>query len=332
MLKSLLASQPQSPQKSCGTAFAPSNIALIKYWGKRQSLLNLPMTSSLSISLGEKGAHTRITPIDGPVNQVYLNGQQVKENNKFHQRLSHFLNLLQPNPSQAYQIDTQLNLPVAAGLASSACGFAALVKAFADLYAWDLPDPILSILCRIGSGSASRSLWQGFVEWHRGEREDGLDSYAEPLPYTMPHLVIGLLIFSNAQKSIGSREAMNHTTQTSQLYASWPHQVEQDLVKMKHALEQQNFQLMGETAENNAMAMHATLLAAQPSICYFLPETIRAMHQIRALRQDGLQVYWTQDAGPNLKVLTLEHQRSQLEQVLGPMEWAHPHPHSPHPL
>jgi diphosphomevalonate decarboxylase len=316
MLKKLLASQFKTPQKSQGQAFAPSNIALIKYWGKRQSLLNLPVTSSLSISLGEKGAHTHIAPIDAGENQVYLNGTLVATTDSFHERLSHFLNLLKPDPSQHYRIETQLNLPVAAGLASSACGFAALVKAFADLYAWDLPEPILSILCRIGSGSASRSLWQGFVEWHRGEREDGLDSYAEPLPYTMPGFAIGLLIVSTDKKPIGSREAMNRTTQTSQLYESWPKQVENDLVKMKYALEQQNFKLMGETAENNAMAMHATMLSAQPSICYFLPETLIAMQKIKALRDQGLPIYFTQDAGPNLKLLTLGTCIHQVEEEL----------------
>ncbi|MCX7123410.1 MAG: diphosphomevalonate decarboxylase [Gammaproteobacteria bacterium] len=316
MIKQLLASQPQTPQKPYGEAFAPSNIALIKYWGKRQSFLNLPMTSSLSISLGEKGAHTRIAPIDAAENLVYLNGILVAETDPFHSRLSHFLNLLKPDATQHYRIDTHVNLPIAAGLASSACGFAALVQAFANLYAWDLPEPILSILCRIGSGSASRSLWQGFVEWHRGERDDGLDSYAEPLPYTMPGLMIGLLIVSTDKKPIGSREAMNITTQTSQLYESWPKQVENDLVKMKRALEQQDFKLMGETAESNAMAMHATMLSAQPSICYFLPETLIAMQKLWALRKEGIPIYFTQDAGPNLKVLTLngnEHHLSQLK-------------------
>ena len=325
MIKQLLASQPQTPQKAYGEAFAPRNIALIKYWGKRQSLLNLPMTSSLSISLGEKGAHTRITPIEFAQNQVYLNGQKIAETDSFQQRLDHFLNLLKPDITQHYRIETQLNLPVAAGLASSACGFAALVKAFADLYAWDVPEPILSILCRMGSGSASRSHWQGFVEWHRGEREDGLDSYAEPLPYTMPDLIIGLHIISTDKKAIGSREAMNITTKTSQLYESWPKQVENDLVKMKRALEQQDFKLMGETAENNAMAMHATMLSAQPSICYFLPETLLAMQKIHTLRAQGLPVYFTEDAGPNLKILVQKKNQMEVQAVFPQVEWLASH-------
>ncbi len=321
MIKQLLAQQAQTPQKAFGEAFAPSNIALIKYWGKRQSLLNLPMTSSLSISLGAKGAKTRISAIDAVQNQVFLNGHIISVDDPFHQRLSHFLNLLKPDPKQFYHIDTELNLPVAAGLASSACGFAALVKAFADLYTWNLPEPILSILCRMGSGSACRSLWQGFVEWHRGEREDGLDSYAEPLPYTLPGLIIGLHLIQTGQKPISSREAMNITTQTSVLYETWPKQVEQDLAQIKNALEQQNFQRVGEVAEHNALAMHATMLAARPSICYFLPETLLAMQKIKNLRSEGLPIYFTEDAGPNLKILSLAPYRTEIQKHFPNLEW-----------
>lgn len=324
MMTQLLASQNQRPQKEVGHAFAPSNIALIKYWGKRQSLLNLPLTSSLSISLGEKGAHTAITPTQDSAHRIYLNGSMVSPETAFATRLSQFIHLISPDPHQKYHIDTHLNLPVAAGLASSACGFAAFVKAFADLYAWTLPEPILSILCRMGSGSACRSLWQGFVEWHRGERDDGLDSYAEPLPQRFPELAIGLHILSTQEKPIGSREAMNITTATSTLYESWPKQVEQDLSKIKRALDDENFNLLGETAEHNALAMHATLLSASPSICYFLPETLQAILKIKALRQQGLPVYFTEDAGPNLKILTLKKYETIIQAHFPMLEWIHP--------
>ena len=324
MIRDILASQNNTPQKHTGSAFAPSNIALIKYWGKRNALLNLPVTSSLSISLGEKGANTSITPIDEATHEMTLNGTPIIQTDPFWTRLAHFINLLNPNPHQAYRIETALNLPLAAGLASSACGFAAFVKAFSDLYAWDLPEPILSILCRLGSGSACRSLWNGFVEWHRGERDDGLDSYAEPLPYDMPELAIGLHILSTQEKPMGSREAMNITTRTSTLYESWPKQVGVDLGKMKIALEQGNFTLLGETAEQNAMAMHATMLSASPSICYFLPETVSAIHQIQALRKEGLPVYFTEDAGPNLKILTLKKHQADLAPYFPDLEWVLP--------
>lgn len=304
-IKSLLSEQAKNPQKNQGSAFAPSNIALIKYWGKRDNELNLPITSSLSIALGNRGANTRIKVIDSNQDRIFLNQQEVKDNH-FYTRTEAFLDLLRPDAKTHYEITTDMNLPVAAGLASSACGIAALVKAMADLYQWHLPDTMLSIICRIGSGSAARSLWQGFVEWHRGEYDDGLDSYAEPLPYLMPDLRLGLLIIDAQQKALSSREAMNITSQSSILYESWPKQVAHDLRLMKHALEHQDFDLMGKTAERNALAMHATLLSSEPTICYSSPETLTMIKKIWQLRQNGLAIYFTQDAGPNLKLL-FEH-------------------------
>jgi diphosphomevalonate decarboxylase len=301
--KNLLSEQNKAPQKNMGQAFAPSNIALIKYWGKRDAELNLPMTSSLSMSLGNKGANTSIRLIDQGHDRIVLNAQEINMDSGFYKRSQKFLDLVRPNTQTHYEINTQMNIPMAAGLASSACGIAALIKALQDLYQWQLPDTMLSIMCRIGSGSACRSLWQGFVEWHRGEYDDGLDSYAEPLPYTMDNLCIGLLIINDQEKAISSREAMTITTQSSMLYESWPKQVMHDLRLMKHALEQQDFELLGKTAEHNALAMHATMLSSQPSICYSNSETIRAMHHIWQLRREGLSLYFTQDAGPNLKLL-----------------------------
>lgn len=302
-VKKLLAEQNQHPQKDQGQAFAPSNIALIKYWGKRDNDLNLPMTSSLSIALGDKGASTSIKVIDRAHDRIFLNEEEITSTSNFYQRTKDFLDLLRPNPKVYYEINTKMNLPLAAGLASSACGIAALVKAMQDLYQWQLPDTLLSIICRIGSGSSCRSLWQGFVEWHRGDYDDGLDSYAEPLPYTFPSLCIGLLIIDNQEKALSSRDAMIITTQSSILYESWEKQVAHDLRLMKHALEQQDFDLLGKTAEHNALSMHATMLSSLPAICYSTPETIKAMQKVWDLRQQGLALYFTQDAGPNLKLL-----------------------------
>ena len=321
MMRELLREQPQTLAKTKGSAFAPSNIALIKYWGKRNHVLNLPVTGSLSISLGEKGAHTEISLTNAHHHQVLLNQTIVAADSKFYQRLSQFLDMIKPDPAQFYRVSTRMNLPVAAGLASSACGFAAATLAFADLYAWNLPDPILSIIARRGSGSACRSLWQGFVEWHVGEMDDGLDSFAEPLPYTMPDLAIGLCILTSAEKPISSREAMNRTTQTSILYEAWPKQVAEDMRLMKYALETQDFKLMGETAERNALAMHATMMASTPAVCYFLPETIATMHQIWQLRSQGLQVYFTEDAGPNIKILARRQDIASIDQRIGHIEW-----------
>ena len=296
-----------------GLGFAPTNIALCKYWGKRDTELNLPMTSSLSISLPEKGAMTKLTINDKPQDTIVLNGKLIDEKSVFATRLSAYLDLFRPRQQWYLHVDISMNIPVAAGLASSASGFASLVFALNDLFDWQRSMQELSLLARLGSGSASRSLWPGFVEWHAGVHSHGMDSYAEPLNIDWPLLCMGILPISDSEKPISSREAMRRTVDSSGLYASWPKKVAQDMVLLKQALKTKNFSLLGGTAESNALAMHATMLSSWPPVCYHLPETIAAMHQVWKLRSEGLEVYFTQDAGPNLKLLFMANDAAKIE-------------------
>lgn len=295
------------PQKHEGSAFAPSNIALCKYWGKRDAELNLPMTNSLSVSLNHLGATTTITPDDKDF--IFLNNTEIKSDTAFAKRLLEFINLFR-KPNQFFHFNITSNLPIAAGFASSAAGFASLILAIDDLFQWQLTRESLSILARLGSGSAARSLWQGFVEWEAGIRRDGLDSFGVPLKEKWPNLYLGILKINENEKTISSRLAMQRTVDSSLLYQLWPKKCTHDLPLIKTAIEKRNFPLLGGTAESNAMTMHATMLSSWPPICYFLPETVAAMHKIWQLRKEGLEVYFTQDAGPNLKLL-FESQNKQ---------------------
>lgn len=294
------------PRNSSAKAYAPSNIALCKYWGKRDQELNLPITSSLSVSLGQQGATTELFVSSESCDLAYVNGERIDWASPFGKRLLAFFDLFPTQYGLYFTTKVQTNIPIGAGLASSACGFASLAKAFNLLFGWELPEHYLSILARLGSGSASRSLWQGFVEWHAGIKANGMDSYAEPIADVWPELCIGLLILNDQEKPIGSREAMQRTVTTSPLYTAWPEKVSHDLSALKQAIHLKDFGLLGKTAESNAMTMHATMLSAWPTVCYFLPETIRAMNHIWQLRREGLMVFFTQDAGPNLKLIFLE--------------------------
>jgi len=300
--------------------YAPTNIALCKYWGKRDNELNLPVTSSLSIALPDKGAMTTLSWNERAEDVVVLNGTQVAPDSAFVTRLIHYLDLFRSDEKWYLNIDIKMNIPVAAGLASSACGFASLICALNDLMKWHLPHRELSILARMGSGSAARSLWNGFVFWHEGMREDGMDSFGEPLNIEWPALRIGILPISEQQKPISSRDAMLRTVNSSSLYSSWPRKVSQDLSIFKQALKARNFSLLGGTAESNALAMHATMLSSWPPICYFMPETLKAMKQIWQLRNEGCEVYFTEDAGPNLKLLFLDTQLDKIKNVFPEMD------------
>jgi diphosphomevalonate decarboxylase len=295
----------QSPVYQTAEAFAPTNIALCKYWGKRDTELNLPLTSSLSVSLAHKGALTRLTVNDLACDVISLNNQKIKLSDIFSQKLIEFLNLFRAETAPKFNINIDSNIPIAAGLASSACGFAVLVRVLDKLYDWQLSLTQQSILARLGSGSACRSLWDGFVEWEMGVASDGMDSHGQALPAKWPELSVGLHVIAATPKKLSSRLAMQQTVLTSQLYQAWPQQVKMDLANLKTAISEKDFLTLGKTAENNALAMHATMLSAWPPIQYSLPETHASMDKVWQLRREGLNVFFTQDAGPNLKLLFL---------------------------
>ncbi|MEM7393647.1 MAG: diphosphomevalonate decarboxylase [Verrucomicrobiota bacterium] len=312
VVEAILKGRPSSPGEA-GRGTAPANIALGKYWGKRNEELNLPVTSSLSISLGELGADTEIVPAE--TDSFYLNGDPVPADDPFARRAAAFLDLFRPDPSTGFRFSTVSRIPVAAGLASSASGFASTVLALNDLFGWGLEPRACSILARLGSGSASRSVYHGFAQWHAGGAEDGMDSFAEPLNRDWPDFRIGILELSDKPKPIGSRPAMQRTVETAELYAAWPAQANADLETLRAAIETRDFPRLGETAEGNAMAMHATMIATRPAILYWQPESVAAMQEVWAAREDGLPLYFTMDAGPNLKLLFLQPDRSAVRDI-----------------
>jgi len=295
-------------------AFAPVNIALCKYWGKRDAELNLPNNSSLSLTLAPLGTRT-VLSLAEKSDRVSLNGQELDPDSSFCRKLTAFLNLFRHSDQICYRVDTDNNIPTAAGLASSASGFAALVKALDQLYGWNLATNRLSILARLGSGSACRSIDQGFVEWQSGTRPDGMDSYGVALAERWPDLRLGVLTLSSREKAISSRQAMSITAATSILYESWPKQVEQDLACIKRAIVEKNFTLLGETAEHNALAMHATMLSSWPPVFYWLCQTVEIAQKIWKLREQGLPLFFTMDAGPNIKLLFLQKNQQEIESL-----------------
>ncbi|MFQ3211850.1 diphosphomevalonate decarboxylase [Candidatus Njordibacter sp. Uisw_039] len=294
------------------SAYAPSNIALSKYWGKRELSFNLPITGSLSISLAEHGTKTGLSVIDAPMHQVILNGKEVSANQSFSIKVSQWLDRVLPNVLKL-RVDTHNTVPTAAGLASSASGFAALTLATNSLMGWQLPERQLSALARLGSGSASRSLWHGFVKWQAGEQANGSDSVAFPLEHQWPELRIGLLTVSSQKKAVSSREGMARTITTSALYNQWPQQAESDLATIETAIIAGDFETMAKTAEHNAMSMHATMAGAWPPLVYWQPDSLTQMQKVWQLREQGLPLYLTMDAGPNLKLLFEAKHQSDVE-------------------
>ena len=308
--------------KTQGVGFAPTNIALCKYWGKTNSELNLPATSSISIAIPSRGATTKVaisTEISS--DQISLNNRMLLNTDQFFIRLTKFLDLFRPTTNTYFIVETNSNVPIAAGLASSACGFAAMVLALNDLFAWNLSKEQLSLRARLGSGSACRSLWNGFVEWEKGINSDGSDSMGKPLDINWPEFRLAMLAVDNREKPIGSRAAMELSRQTSPYYAAWLEQSAVDFINIKQALQDKNFSRLGKLVEANSEAMHAVMQTTVPSIVYSLPQTLAFKHKIWQLRKkDGIEIYFTQDAGANLKIIFENNNLDKIRQYLPEME------------
>ncbi|WP_278260490.1 diphosphomevalonate decarboxylase [Nocardia sp. AG03] len=289
------------------TATAYPNIALIKYWGKRDEALHLPLTTSLSLTLDVFATVTTVTVADDlVVDEVTL--AQAPAPEAFAAKVSAFLDLVRelagdPRPAR---VDTVNTGPTGAGLASSASGFAALAAAAAGAYGLDLDHRELSRLARRGSGSAARSIFGGFAQWHRGVGRGAAgdrSSYAEPVdaPLLDPALVVALV--DDREKAVSSRVAMRRTVDTSPFFHPWVRSSSYDLREMLAALAAGDLPAVGEIAERNALGMHATMLGARPAVRYFAPGSMRVLDRVRALRAEGVAAYATMDAGPNVKVL-----------------------------
>jgi diphosphomevalonate decarboxylase len=300
-------------EPSPARVYAPANIALSKYWGKRDAALNLPLNSSLSVSLGTWGTETAIEPTDA--DSLIFNGNLLAPDNLFARKVWRFADLFCGPDRHSLAIETTNSIPTAAGLASSASGFAALAMALDQAFGLALPEDRLSMLARFGSGSATRSLWHGFVRWDKGTAKDGTDSYARKLPVDFPDFRIAIIPVDTGPKSQSSRDGMTHTLETSPLYAAWPAQAEADCVAIEQALEAHDFETLGALAEANALAMHATMMAARPALIYLKTGSWQVLETLWRARQDGLNAYATMDAGANVKLLFLKDTTSDLQQV-----------------
>jgi diphosphomevalonate decarboxylase len=287
------------------TAKAHSNIAFVKYWGKRDEKLNLPAVGSISFTLNELFTETSIEfsknlKKDSLVlNEKSASMQQLE-------RVSKFLDIVRSSANQKFyaKIISKNNFPTGAGLASSASAFASLATAATQAINLNLTKFQLSELARRGSGSAARSIWGGFVEMKIGTKSDGSDSFAVQIAdekYWDIHFLIA--ITSEKEKKIGSTEGMNHTSKTSPFYKQWIKSSRVDLQKMRHAILTKNFTKLGELTEFSCLKMHAVALSANPGLVYWNTATIECIQEIQEMRKEGIETYFTIDAGPQVKAI-----------------------------
>ena len=297
------------------TASANTNIALIKYWGKVDESLTIPATSSLSLTLDDTWTTTTVSFDGGSDGEdaVTINGSSPGGTQL--SRVTRFLDLVRELSGQTARasVTSSSTVPLAAGLASSAAGFAALAAAASRAAGLHLDDRALSRLARRGSGSATRSIFGDLVLWNAGVDDD--TSYAEPVESALD-LAMVVAVVSDRRKTISSRKAMRETMSASPLYPAWVEASRGDLRTALAAVRSGDLPALGEVVEANALGMHATMIASRPGIMYWMPQTVEALHAIRDMRGEGLPVWATIDAGPNVKALTQAGSAEQIADAL----------------
>lgn len=313
----------RGPQAGVRRAVAEAhpNVALVKYWGKRDGELNLPAAPSLSITLDGMRTRTGVR-FDAALerDRLVLDGREAPAELARVRPTLDRLRALAGSDLPAL-VESDNDFPTAAGLASSASGFAALVLAGARALDLELDVAALSALARRGSGSAARSLFGGFVEMACGCRADGADAVAHPLlaAHAWP-LEIVVATTDAAPKSVSSTDGMTRSAATSPYHRAWIAAAEADLETARDALQRRDFEALAGVSEASCLAMHATALAARPGLIYWNGATVTAMHAVRALRARAIPVFFTVDAGPQVKAVCLPGHAPAVAAELGAID------------
>ncbi|PVV00482.1 hypothetical protein BB560_005134 [Smittium megazygosporum] len=326
------------------TVTSPVNIAVIKYWGKRNTDLILPTNSSLSCTLSQDDLHTKTTVRCSPKykqDRLWLNGFEepvVPTHGRGYRCLQELRQLRKviedENPTEPklseykVHIVSENNFPTAAGLASSASGYAALVQALANMYNLTCDQTELSKIARLGSGSATRSVFGGFVEWKAGEDPLGSDSCAVCVaPEThWPSLRALVLVVSDAKKGTPSTSGMSATVSTSTLFEQRiKYVVPERLKDIKEAILNKDFKTFAEITMRDSNQFHAVCLDTYPPITYMNNISIGIIRLIHMFNSQvdpetnaplGVRAAYTFDAGPNAVIYTEESNIKELVSII----------------
>lgn len=302
------------------SAIAHSNIAFIKYWGNLDDERRLPLNDSLSMNLSAAQTRTAVhfDPERGD-DWVILDGET--RFGPARDRVVAHLDRIRwrAGITMSAVVRSQNSFPMGTGIASSASGFAALTLAASHAAGLDLPEPELSALARLGSGSACRSIPGGFVEWHAGDTDGS--SYAETLaPADHWDLRDLVAVVERSHKVVGSTDG-HRAAPSSPFLAARLVDVQDRLPKLRRALLERDFAAFGPAVEAEALSLHAVALTSRPPLLYWTDRTVRLLHQVAAWRAEGLPVYFTLDAGPNVHLLCEGPHAAALADALGQLDY-----------
>ena len=293
------------------TARAQPNIALIKYWGKRDTGRNLPAVGSISITLDDLFSTMSVAfdeSLQGDVLTV-----NARENAAMLPRVTRCLDTVVGPGRPAAHVTSEGNFPIAAGLASSASAFAALVVAADAATEQGRGTAQLASLAGAASGSAARSLYGGYVELKNSGDDVSLSCLCSADDWPLKVIVA---ITASGPKAVGSTEAMEISQKTSPFYSRWVEQQAVDLDEARLAITERDFSKLAAVAEHNCLKMHSVMWGSRPPMIYWNSVTLACMQTVRELQSQGLAVFFTIDAGPQLKAICEPSVESQVREAL----------------
>jgi diphosphomevalonate decarboxylase len=297
------------------TAIAPSNIAFIKYWGKKDEILRLPENGSISMNLSNLLTTTTVEfNKDYREDEIIINNQ--REENAGSRAIKHLDRIRKiARTNFKAKVVTNNNFPTGTGLSSSASGFAALTVAGAKAAGLNLSEKELSILARQGSGSACRSIPDGFAEWLDGNTSD--TSYGISLyPENYWDIVDVVAVVSKNKKEVSTTEGQK-IADSSPFFPVRLSRIKNKISLIKKHMKEKNFTKFGELLEGEALELHSIMLTSTPSLIYLLPGSLRIMHMVKKWRQEGLQVYFTVNTGQDIHLIC---QKKNIDELVKKVE------------
>ena len=291
------------------TARAQPNIALIKYWGKRDTSRNLPAAGSISATLAD--LYTQMTVSFGAdADSLTVNGAR---DDALLPRISACLDRVAGERRSPASVVSTCNFPVGAGLASSASAFAATVVAASAALGQSRSVAELASLAGQASGSAARSLYGGIAELRNAGDDIAVDTL---LPAADWPLRVVIAITRSGPKPVSSGEAMEASRRSSPFYDRWISDQPHDLDVARAAITARDFRALGRIAEHNCLKMHSVMWASRPPIVYWNEATLSCLYRIRELQSSGIDVFFTVDAGPQVKAFCVDGDEAQVSEAL----------------
>ena len=309
-------------------ASCPSNIALIKYWGKYEG--QIPANPSISFTLSNCKTETKMIFRSGEKFSVktFLAG---KEETKFSEKIEKYFRSIEKYLPWILQgsfvIETENTFPHSSGIASSASGFGAIAKCLMEMdrefSGKDFFDAKkASFLARLGSGSACRSIYDGLVVWGEvNEVEGSSDLYAVKYPDEEIHPIFRdfndyVLLIHEGQKSVSS--TVGHGLMNTNPYAERRFQeARENFVPIKEILKSGDLEAFMKLVEHEALTLHAMMMMSEPAFILMQTGTLQVINKVWEFRKEtNLPLFFTLDAGANAHLLFPSEKKAEISNFI----------------